>query len=1028
MAATDIQYGGLDPVIYTPDFSFLRYVLDKKNNQYEQGLKSASASYNNLKKELSDPMNAQKRDEYLKSAQSQLQKIASSDLSLQENVNFANSIFEPMATDKAFLIDSYYTAKNKKELAEMDAWQHSDDPEQRRKFNPEIQKWLQRDLDSIKNGNGDVSKYKPEGRSAFAYVDPQEILDKAVKDKGFKYKVDDLGQPYIVTTEGGPGGARNYNVFASEVLGADPLYQQQTAILGQSRQESVLDLYKTDPKLAPIWANAKAEDIYKDYAKNAYNKHKEDEQNYINAQKQNYDKDSAEFDAYTNANADKLAKGQTDAAAGVQSEEAKMYSDHVQKMAELNGLSDQMKDAQKNYDSNYGDAKNLDNYVNSFTKNPTAFFANQQMKNDVTNFTNIKKSSITRTINEDRAYVDIMVAKTNATRLNNDIKDDIQDNLLGEKKLELEEEKLRLKGLKTQINADGTKTIVPLEADIKLVDADITQVGMLNSLNKINDAITVKSGQALNSMVGANGSIGMLENMGMDLTKVGKVRDMFTRYFNQDGTQKKALGMTKEETALLQEVDTKCMAFAKNNSNSDFAQFHTKYAKQGLKIGDIPELLGHAMKGYNVKSRPEFDSMKAMETYNNSLQSINDMDAALKAGKGIVIAAHKNELQKAGMLMKRADGTDDLINGKDISNILSKYSVFKDKDLREQIEKDFENGTLKVDVSYLTTGGSVSVAGGSGLTMGTTGNAPGFSPKQIPTSVITLENGKRFVLNNTQVSIPITSKKYAELNKKLNSEAVIPEFQEKAGSVAASPFYKINGQPKQDIIDTLGHITTTNSQVIEYKDGTAVPGQADEATQKLVRDAIASKDAIAEVTLMTHSPTNKGGQAVQVKFAVDLKSGADKNPLAGRSFFFPITPTEMSRPIFQVFNKAGEISEYEKYKKKGEPYLINTFEGSGIRARMQPLQPGSNEGQIIIEQRKWDPVTKRQSDVWETVGGSNAKLQYNLENTTFPEIKNSIYDTFIYPYVSQNIAYADQAKASGGVTATNIKDTFKLRK
>ena len=53
MAATDIQYGGLDPVLYTPDFTFLRYILDKKTSSYEAGLKQASSAYNNLKKELS---------------------------------------------------------------------------------------------------------------------------------------------------------------------------------------------------------------------------------------------------------------------------------------------------------------------------------------------------------------------------------------------------------------------------------------------------------------------------------------------------------------------------------------------------------------------------------------------------------------------------------------------------------------------------------------------------------------------------------------------------------------------------------------------------------------------------------------------------------------------------------------------------------------------------------------------------------------------------------------------------------------
>jgi hypothetical protein len=284
--------------------------------------------------------------------------------------------------------------------------------------------------------------------------------------------------------------------------------------------------------------------------------------------------------------------------------------------------------------------------------------------------------------------------------------------------------------------------------------------------------------------------------------------------------------------------------------------------------------------------------------------------------------------------------------------------------------------------------------------------------------------------------IKLSPEKYKELTKKINSDTQIPNFNERVGSVAASPFYKLHGTPKQDVINTLGYLTTTNSNILVSKDGTADFVQADGKIQDLARASISSKDAISDIVLLTHSPTNKGGQAVEVTFSVDLKSGKDPSPLAGMKLYFPVTPTEMSRPIFQVFNKIGAISEYETYKKKGEPYLLNTFEGSGIRATMQPLQPGSDEGQIIIEQRKWDPVTKKQSDTWEVVGGEYANLPYSLSNTTFPEIKNSIYNNFIYPYINQNIGYTDLAKSeakakaaqAGVATQTPVTQLFKIKK
>ena len=313
MAATDITYSGLDPVLYTPDFSFLRYVLDKKTSQYEQGLQQASSAYNSLKKDLSDPVNAERRDQYLKNAQDQLQKIASSDLSLQQNVNFANSIFDPMATDKAFIFDSYHTQRIKKELSQMDNWKQSEDPEERKKYNPEIQEWLARDLNSLKNGKGDVNNYKVEGRSAFAYVDPQAILDKAVKDKGFEYKVDELGQPYIVTTKGGVGGVENYRTFAENVLASDPLYQQQLGILGQAREEKVVEQYKKNP----LYANATNEEIYKIAAKDSYNQHKEAQKKYVDDINISISRDDAEISAKLNGpDGSKYAQGKIDFESG----------------------------------------------------------------------------------------------------------------------------------------------------------------------------------------------------------------------------------------------------------------------------------------------------------------------------------------------------------------------------------------------------------------------------------------------------------------------------------------------------------------------------------------------------------------------------------------------------------------------------------------------------------------------------------------------------------------------------------------
>ena len=86
----------------------------------------------------------------------------------------------------------------------MDQWRNSEDMETRKKFNPLIYSWLQSDLDSLKNGKGDINNYKVQGRKAFAAVDAQDILNKAKAEvealkKKLNDKIDDVPDQEIIS-------------------------------------------------------------------------------------------------------------------------------------------------------------------------------------------------------------------------------------------------------------------------------------------------------------------------------------------------------------------------------------------------------------------------------------------------------------------------------------------------------------------------------------------------------------------------------------------------------------------------------------------------------------------------------------------------------------------------------------------------------------------------------------------------------------------------------------------------------------
>lgn len=1037
MAATDIQYSNLDPVLYTPDFSFLKYALNKKTANYEQGLKQASSAYNKLQKELTDPVNIKRRDEYLQNAQTQIQQIASSDLSNIQNVNYAESVFEPMATDKAFAYDAYYTAKIKQELGKMDAWSKSEDPEVRKKFNPEMQAWLARDLNSLKTGSGDINNYKVKGRSAMAWVDPQEILDKAVKDKGFKVKQDTAGNAYIVSVEGGPQFKQNYDSFASDVLAANPVYKQQNDILGENREEQVVDNYKTDPKLAPLWANKSNAEIMADYALNSRNEHRIAQKTYLETLNKNLTSETADITAALKGpDSGKYTKGAADVAAGnTNTPEAQMYNGLVQRSNNRNNLKEKLGVLNTEFDEIYGSDPNkskekLDNYVKLFTSNPRGYFSDLQYKNDITRFSSIKSASYQRTVKEDKAFVDITVAKTNAMKAINDIKDDIHDNALGDANLaEKQREfdaKLAMQG-KTRVknadgtykmNADGSYVTETGVAGITPIDADITQITTTQALDKLRSKLELATAEAINQMNSPTGALAMLEFMQMDAQEVGLLRGAFSKYFNGDGK----VTLTADENKALSKAYTTMWTFAKNNPNNTFLdQERANYGKNALTIDRLPDLLARATSGYKPQTKAEVAAMRSVVEYNNQTAKIKETAAALEAGKQVVIKELGNDPKYEFMFYSTDGGkTKNIIDKTYVLNNLKTYKdriyesvdwgrdqkvKLSDQDL-EKIAAGFFDGSVTFDHHNQSTYNPVSDS-----------NHTSFEYNGKKYLAYDLWNEKLQEKGYRTWAVPMTTEDYRKKIKAINERIPIPQFD----NVKASPFYNITGTSRDFIRAGLSHITTTNANILEYN-GTSDPKQVAPAVQNELRIALKDKDNLMDdgVTLYTSSPLNGGGQAVAITMKSIKGTGNASAPeWAGKTYYFPISPTASSPEIFKVFNNANQATEFEPYRKKGQKYNLDMFQASGVKAEIMPTEPGAITGKVRLLQKAYNPKTKTYSDTWSQYGDD---IVYNLGNTTFAEVKDNIYNSFIYPYLEGTISYQNQVKATTGGAISSPTD------
>src|SRR4051812_19976960 len=106
-----------DLPLYQPNFGFYQQMMQRKNQQYEQGYSQVRSAYDSiLNAPLTNTQNIAARDGYLKQAQQQLKNLSSVDLSLQQNVDAADNVFAPFWQDDKMLTDRAFTSYANQEM------------------------------------------------------------------------------------------------------------------------------------------------------------------------------------------------------------------------------------------------------------------------------------------------------------------------------------------------------------------------------------------------------------------------------------------------------------------------------------------------------------------------------------------------------------------------------------------------------------------------------------------------------------------------------------------------------------------------------------------------------------------------------------------------------------------------------------------------------------------------------------------------------------------------------------------------
>ena len=262
-----------EPALYKPDFNFFDRMLQRKQSMFEQGLGRVRSAYTSvLNAQLSNKNNIPLRDQYIKNAQEQLTKLSSSDLSLMENVNAAESIYAPFWQDKFIVQDAAMTKAYQAEMQKLMSWKDSPKLEEREKYNAISMMDLQNGLSVLQNADRTPEAFAAvEMRKAEPFTNIEAYLQKMAKDDGKEVKYDDPNGPYLIETINGERSKQKYATWAASRIGNN--FQGQFDVIGRVENEERIKILKrnnpniTDQEIKGIIAKDVVSELNQGYTK-----------------------------------------------------------------------------------------------------------------------------------------------------------------------------------------------------------------------------------------------------------------------------------------------------------------------------------------------------------------------------------------------------------------------------------------------------------------------------------------------------------------------------------------------------------------------------------------------------------------------------------------------------------------------------------------------------------------------------------------------------------------------------------------
>ena len=169
---------------FQPDLNFYGNIMQTKQTQYDNNWKALNDMYGKYYyADLTRQSNVTNRDQYIKNAEFNLQRVSQMDLSLEQNANQALQVFKPFYEDKNLIKDMVWTKNFNSEMSRAEALKCSSDPERNKQYWSTGVAAMQYLKEEFKNV--DDAKASSFGNVAYTpFVDVQEKAMDIAKDFG----------------------------------------------------------------------------------------------------------------------------------------------------------------------------------------------------------------------------------------------------------------------------------------------------------------------------------------------------------------------------------------------------------------------------------------------------------------------------------------------------------------------------------------------------------------------------------------------------------------------------------------------------------------------------------------------------------------------------------------------------------------------------------------------------------------------------------------------------------------------------